>query len=206
MTRMDDLQQRLQSIEKEIREELNGLRETQGYHLEGRRIRIQETIRKAHRAQRKRVHVWLWEGRILAYLVSPVIYAGVFPALFLDLFVEMYQRVCFPAYGIPRVKRKDYMVMDRRPLPYLNWIEKVGCLYCSYFNGLMALVSEVAARTEQHFCPIKHALRPKTLHSRYRHFFEYGDVEAYRARLEAVRHDFSDVRAGVVPAGPKPLA
>ena len=47
MTRMDDLHQRLQSIEKEILEELHSLREDRGYHLEGRRIRIQETIRKA---------------------------------------------------------------------------------------------------------------------------------------------------------------
>ena len=87
MTRMDDLQLRLQSLEKEIIEELQGLREGRGYHLEGRRVRIQETIRKAHRARRKRVHVYLWEGRILAYLVAPVIWAGVFPALLLDMFV-----------------------------------------------------------------------------------------------------------------------
>ena len=206
MTRMDDLHQRLQSIEKEIIEELHSLREDRGYHLEGRRIRIQETIRKAHRARRKRVHIYLWEGRLLAYLVAPVIWSGVFPALLLDLYVVIYQFICFPAYGIPRVKRKDYMVMDRRPLPYLNWLEKLGCIYCSYFNGLMAMVSEVAARTEQHFCPIKHALRPKTLHSRYRYFFDYGDMEAYRARLEAVRHDFADVRAAnaIAPAGPQP--
>lgn len=204
MTRMEDLQQRLQSLEKEILEELHGLRENRGYHLEGRRVRIQENIRKAHRARRKRVRVYLWEGRFLAYLVAPVIWAGVFPALFLDLFVEFYQFVCFPAYGIPRVKRKDYMMMDRRALPYLNWVEKLGCIYCSYFNGLMAMISEVAARTEQHFCPIKHALRPKTLHSRYRYFFDYGDMETYRARLEAVRHDFSDVRAAIAPAGPPP--
>lgn len=203
MTRMDDLQLRLRSIEKEILDELEGLREGRGYHLEGRRVRVQKTIRKAHRAHRKRVHIWLWEGRLAAYLVAPIIYAGVFPALLLDLFVVIYQFICFPAYGIPRVNRKDYMVLDRGPLPYLNWIEKVGCIYCSYFNGLMAMVSEVAARTEQHFCPIKHALRPKTLHSRYRYFFDFGDMEAYRARLEAVRHDFSDVRAASRVEGPK---
>lgn len=204
MTRMEDLMQRLQALEQEVREEVDALREVQGYHLEGRRIRIQETIRKAHRARRKRVHVWLWEGRLMAYLVSPVIYAGVFPALLLDGFVVIYQFICFPAYGIPRVQRKDYLVVDRGPLPYLNWIEKLGCIYCSYFNGLMALVSEVAARTEQHFCPIKHALRPKALHSRYRYFFDYGDMEAYRARLEAVRHDFADVRDAIAPAAPRP--
>ncbi len=97
-----------------------------------------------------------------------------------------------------RLQDLEQMVMDRRPLPYLNWIEKLGCIYCSYFNGLMAMMSEVAARTEQHFFPIKHALRPKTLHSRYRYFFDYGDMEAYRTRLEAVRHNFADVREAAV--------
>lgn len=202
MTRMDDLQQRLQSLEKEILLELHGRREARGYHLEGRRIRIQETIRKAHRARRKPVRTYLWEGRLVAYLVGPVIWAGVFPALLLDGFVMVYQFVCFPAYGIPKVLRKDYLVMDRRPLPYLNWIEKLGCIYCSYFNGLIAMVQEVAARTEQHFCPIKHALRPRSLHSRYRYFFDYGDMEAYRARLEAVRQDFSDIGPAPVPPVP----
>ena len=71
MTRMDDLQLRLQSLEMEILEELHGLREGRGYHLEGRRVRIQETIRKAHRARRKRVRIYLWEGRLAAYLVGP---------------------------------------------------------------------------------------------------------------------------------------
>ncbi len=141
------------------------------------------------------MRVYLWEGRLLAYLVAPVIWSGLFPALLLDLYVIVYQFVCFPAYGIPQVRRKAYMVMDRRPWPYLNWLEVLGCVCCSYFNGLMAMVSEVAARTEQHFCPIKHVLKAKTFHSRYRYFFEYGDMEGYRARLEAVRHDFSDLRA-----------
>jgi hypothetical protein len=33
-------------------------------------------------------------------------------------------------------------------LAYLNTIEKVGCIYCSYANGLLGLITEIAARTE----------------------------------------------------------
>ena len=32
-----------------------------------------------------------------------------------------------------------------------------------------------------------------TTHSRYRRFFDYGDVEAYRQDVEQVRRDFMDL-------------
>src|ERR1035441_101694 len=67
--------------------------------------------------------------------------------LLLDASVALYQFVCFPIYGIPKVPRKDYLVFDRGVLAYLNTIEKVGCIYCSYANGLLALITEIAART-----------------------------------------------------------
>ena len=35
----------------------------------------------------------------------------------------------------------------------------INCIYRSYANGLCSYVTEVAARTEQHWCPIKHARR-----------------------------------------------
>ena len=55
--------------------------------------------------------------------------------LLMDLFVTTYQAVCFPIYGIPKVRRSDYLVFDREDLPYLNAIEKFNCFYCSYGNG-----------------------------------------------------------------------
>jgi len=79
------------------------------------------------------------------------------PFLLLDLAVTTYQAICFPVYRISKLQRADYLVFDRGRLQYLNAIEKLGCVYCSYANGLLAYVVEIAARTEQHFCPIKHA-------------------------------------------------
>lgn len=88
----------------------------------------------------------------------PAIYACVAPFLLLDLFVTIYQAVCFPIYQVPKVRRRDYLIFDRGRLAYLNAIEKVGCVYCSYANDLLAYIAEIAARTEQRFGPIKHAL------------------------------------------------
>jgi hypothetical protein len=105
----------------------------------------------------------------------------------------VYQAVCFPIYGIPKVKRENYIVFDRQYLNYLNLIEKINCAYCSYFNGLIAYIQEIAARTEQYWCPIKHARRISKLHSRYQKFLSYGDAEAYRAQIEVVRSDFKDL-------------
>jgi len=46
--------------------------------------------------------------------------------------------------------------LDRSKLHYLNALESLNCV-CCYANGLTAFVAEIAGRTEQHWCPIKHA-------------------------------------------------
>ena len=74
---------------------------------------------------------------------------------------------------------------DRFHLRYLNLFERFPCAYCEYANGLLAYAVEVAARTEQYFCPIKHARKLLGSHARAQRFLEYGDATAYHARLEA---------------------
>lgn len=78
--------------------------------------------------------------------------------------MSIYQAVCFPAYGLVKVRRIDYLVFDRRHLAYLNALEKLNCAYCSYANGIIAFVREVAGLTEKHWCPIKHARRVLAAH------------------------------------------
>ena len=51
----------------------------------------------------------------------------------------------------------------------------------------LAYVREVAARTEQYWCPIKHAHEVPAPHTRYHLFFDYGDAEGYRHGLVALR-------------------
>ena len=120
-------------------------------------------------------------------VTAPIIYAVVVPLLLLDLSVTVYQRICFRVYGIARVSRSDYFVFDRTHLPYLNLIEKLNCAYCTWPNGVVAYVREVASRTEAYWCPIKHARRVIGTHKRYLKFEDYGDAQAYRSYLETHR-------------------
>ena len=87
------------------------------------------------------------------------------------------------------------MIFDRRYLVYLNFIEKVHCEYCAYANGILAYLAEIAARTEQRWCPIKHAGCGKSPHSRYRTFVDFGDAERYRQHGEEIRHAYQDIVA-----------
>jgi hypothetical protein len=153
-------------------------------------------ILQEHRRHKRSSWMHLRSTRYLVILSSPLIYVCVVPFLLVDASVAIYQWVCFPIYGIPKVRRKDYLVFDRGRLAYLNTIEKVGCIYCSYVNGLLAMITEIAARTEQHFCPIKHARRVVQPHSRYGKFLPYGDARGYREQSETVAHAFSDLEDG----------
>jgi len=155
-----------------------------------------ETL-KEHRRQKRSSWTHLRSTRLLVILSSPLIYACVLPFFLVDAAVAVYQLVCFPIYGIPKVRRKDYLVFDRGRLAYLNTIEKVGCIYCSYVNGLLAMITEIAARTEQYFCPIKHAQRLLQAHSRYGKFLPYGDARAYREQSDAVARAYDDLNSRV---------
>ena len=64
---------------------------------------------------------------------------------------------------------------------------QLGATARSPDHGLLAYAGEIAARTEQFWCPVKHARRAVAAHARYRDFAEYGDAEAYQAGVDALR-------------------
>ncbi len=165
-----------------------------GYEVQGGTVRFKEAISAQHRKLVKSLARYLRDAKILNLITGPVIWFCVFPVLFLHLVAAVYQFICFPIYGIPKVRRQDYIVMDRRRLRYLNSMERFNCVYCEYVNGLLAYVQEIAGRTEQYWCPIKHATSLRTRHSRYQYFLDFGDAEQYRKRIEEVRRDFNDLK------------
>jgi hypothetical protein len=78
-------------------------------------------------------------------------------------------------------------VIDRQHLDYLNAIEKFNCMYCGYGNGLTAYIREVFSRTEQFWCPVKHARRAVNAYQRTETFVNYGDVVKYKEQLKFLR-------------------
>ena len=185
---IDELLLRIQTLQEELEEEYRKRRE----ELEQRRAQLAEEFLRTQRRYKIGLFRFLIRSRFLVVLTAPVIYAGWIPFLLMDLFVTLYQHICFPIYRIPRVRRADYVVMDRGELPYLNLVEKFNCFYCSYGNGVAAYAREVAARTEQYWCPIKHARRIRGAHERYPQFFDYGDAEAFRQGIERLRRQYGE--------------
>jgi hypothetical protein len=161
------------------------------YQIEGKRVSFERAIRDTHRKVKVGVFRWIMTVRPQNYFTAPVIYGLFVPMLVLDLCVSLYQFICFPVYRIALVKRGSYFVMDHRHLAYLNAFEKVHCMYCSYAVGLLAYASEITARTEQYFCPIKHARKMLGAHSRYRNFLAYGEADDWHGKVEELRGELA---------------
>jgi hypothetical protein len=177
----------IRSLEVELDAELAKRRAQLNFGLERGRVIFDEEVLRRHREMKTDLWRYISNARPLVVVTAPFIYAVIVPLVLLDLFVTVYQALCFPAYGIAKVERSEYLVFDRHHLAYLNALEKLNCAYCSYANGLIAYVAEVASRTEEYWCPIKHARRLQGAHARYREFVDFGDAEAYAANLEALR-------------------
>lgn len=173
----------IRALEAELDAELAKRRAELRIGLEHGRVAFEAELLRRHRELRTQLLPYVLDANPLVVLTAPLIYAGIVPFLLLDLFVSVFQAVCFPIYGIAKVKRADYLVFDRHHLAYLNALEKLNCAYCSYANGLIAYAREIAARTEQYWCPIKHARRVIGTHARYALFDDYGDGEGYQERL-----------------------
>ena len=187
-TTIDELLARIKTLQDELEEEYRKARE--GFGL--KRTQLAEEFLRQQKRYKLGLFGFLRRTRPLVALTAPLIYAGWIPFLLMDFFVTLYQTVCFPIYRIPKVRRADYLVFDRADLPYLNLVEKFNCFYCSYGNGIAAYTREVAARTEQYWCPIKHARRITAAHERYPTFFDHGDAETFRQGLERLRQQCSD--------------
>ncbi len=192
--KLDSLLGQMQQLEKELLRELSRKETELFYQVKNKKIQFAAEARTRHRRLRKGHYRFFRDSQLLTILTGVVIWSVLLPVALLDLMMSFYQFACFPIYGIPRVIRGDYLLFDRHRLSYLNAVEKLNCEYCAYANGILAYAAEIAGRTEQYFCPIRHALRIKTAHSRYKNFFDYGDAEHYRQRIEEVRRNFEDVK------------
>jgi hypothetical protein len=177
----------IRALERQLEVALARRRVELNYEVHDGIVHFEQLVIAKHRLLKARMLSYILGARPAMILTAPVIYALFIPVLLLDLFVAIYQTVCFPVYGIPRVRRRDYLAFDREHLAYLNVVEKLNCAYCAYANGVFAYVREVGSRTEQFWCPIKHARRVLGTHARYGSFVDYGDADAYRHDLERLR-------------------
>lgn len=181
-------------LEDELRTALHEQEHRVCFQIKGKRVEFERSVKTAHRKLKTGLFRWLVTNRPQNLITGPIIYGMAVPLLMLDVFVTFFQWSCFPIYGIAKVRRRDYLVYDRRHLGYLNFVERFHCTYCEYANGLIAYLREVVARTEQYFCPIKHAHKILGTHARYHRFLDYGDADDYEAKLEQYRVALGSVK------------
>lgn len=189
----DEILQRISSLQAQLEQEFNKLlaekRARFKYNLRKGRVVFDKNVREIQRRYRTGLWRYLREARPAHIVTAPIIYGVIIPLVVMDLAIFIYQQTCFRAYGIPLVKRANYIIIDRQHLDYLNPIEKLNCMYCGYGNGLIEYVREVIARTEQYWCPIKHARRSPNPHRYSEKFVDYGDAETYKEKLETLRNE-----------------
>lgn len=192
--KLTPLLEKIKQLEAELLAEIHKKEAQFSYEVRDKKAHFTTAVAAQHRKLAKSVAGYVRDSSVFNILSVPVIWFVLVPVVLLHLMASVFQWVCFPVYGIPKVQRSDYIVMDRRVLKYLNPLERLNCGYCEYVNGVLAYVQEIAGRTEQYWCPIKHAIGLKTRHSRYAHFLDFGDAEQYRQRIEQVRRDFVDIQ------------
>ncbi len=187
--------ERIRQLESDIEQETRQRRQQFQADFDEHKVRFEREVVAQQKRFKQGVLHYVFTAEWRSVLSVPFIYPVLLPMLMLDLFVTMYQWVCFPLYRMPRVRRSDYFVYDRTHLAYLNILEKINCAYCSYGNGLVAYVREVVGLTEQYWCPIKHARRVMQAHPYYHGFVDYGDAESYHAQLEALRAQLQQMKS-----------
>ncbi len=175
------------ALEDELRTAVHDQESRMFFQIKGKRVEFERSVREAHRKLKTNFFRWLVTNHPQNLITGPIIYGMVIPMVMMDFFVSFYQWACFPIYGITKVRRSDYFVFDRRHLSYLNFIEVFHCTYCEYGNGLMSYMAEILARTEEYFCPIKHAHKIIGTHRHYNRFLDYGDAADYEKKLEDFR-------------------
>lgn len=191
---VNELIERIRQLEDKLEAEFEKSRAKYGVNLRGKMAWFAEEVIAQQRAFKIKWSQFLRATKLLNVLVAPVIYSLIVPLVLIDGWVTLYQHICFHVYGIPRVKRQTFIFWDRHHLAYLNGIEKMNCAYCGYGTGVLGYAREVAARTEQFWCPIKHALRVRDPHQHYAKFLDFGDAEGYRAKLAVMRQDVRGCR------------
>lgn len=179
-SRLNQLLHEIKQKKQELFSEYEKIKYKYEFHFDKGRIRFTEKRKKYNKTFKEGIFKYILSAQVRHIISMPFIYMMIVPALILDLFLTVFQHTCFRLYRIPLVERKEYITFDRKHLDYLNWIEKLNCLYCSYVNGLFSYAVEIGGRTEKYWCPIKHAKKLKTSHDWQEFFADYGDPEGFK--------------------------
>ena len=183
-TQLDTLMEKLRGVEAEIEVELTKRREELRFHFENRRIVFEQEVAAAPPGDQDAAVALSHRGQS----ADGADRSG-------DLFVDRPDRAARSlrhgvsgdllsrCTGFQKCAAATIWCSTAIISPISTSIEKFNCAYCSYANGAIAFVREVASRTEVYWCPIKHARRVLGSAPALSGFADFGDAEGYRAKI-----------------------
>ena len=185
--KIKEIIEEIEALEEKLKDEIDKQENNLTYKIKNGYVTFEKDLLNQQREKMKHVLNYLRDVPLLHLISSPLIYLMILPAMIFDLMLFCYQQVIFRIYKFEFIKRSNYIVYDRHYLAYLNPIEKLNCVYCSYFNGLMHYAAEISAKTELYFCPIKHAKKIAYKHRYYKDFLDYGDERDFQEKFQELR-------------------
>jgi hypothetical protein len=180
------LHQKIDELEIALQKEYAQLADKYGFSINQKRVEFLEKIRDRNRTFRIPAWKYAIPVNVRHVLSLPFIYMMIVPTVILDFFLTAYNWIALPLFRIPVVKRSEYIVYDRQFLDYLNWIQKIHCIYCTYVNGVFAYGVEIGGRTERYWCPIKAANKPQVHNNWYQDYADYGNPEEWHEKFNQV--------------------
>ncbi len=194
-SKIRDILLKIEALNNDLKWEYERLSDKYGFFFQQKKVVFLEIFARSNKTKKIPLYQYLIPSKwrhVLYIIAIPFIYGMIIPTVLLDICITIFQRIAFWLYGIPFVKRADFIIFDRRFLDYLNPLEKLNCLYCSYVNGVFAYAVEIGARTERFWCPLKAAHKPRFSHGWYRDFADYGDPEEWREKMKYDEKMFVD--------------
>jgi len=179
-SRINQLLVDIRKKREELLLEYSKLKDKYGFKIDWKKIIWNSWKELELRKKKKSAWDSIFSTELREFISIPFIWWMLIPAVFLDICLFIYQNTAIRLYKIPLTKRSDYIVFDRKELAYLNWIQKINCMYCSYVNWLFQYWVEIAWRTEKYWCPIKHARKKSWEHAWEEYFADYWDVDEFK--------------------------
>jgi hypothetical protein len=140
-----DLMERMKALQNAVESELEEKRKEFRYTIEKRKVVFEADVRLRQKQFKVGLGAFLKETRFLTLLTAPFIYGVIVPLVLLDLVASVYQFVCFPVYGIGKVRRKDYIFLAKAELRLLRlWQRGAGLCHRNRSANRAILVPDQA--------------------------------------------------------------
>lgn len=191
-SKISKIYKEIQEKRDELFKEIEKFREKYGFELQNGKIVFNKEKKEENKKEKTGSMRYMLWAQIRHIISMPFIYMMIVPTIIFDIFLFVYQQTCFRLYGIPLVRRRDYITAERKHLDYLNWIQKINCLYCSYVNGIFSYAVEIWGRTEKYWCPIKHARKNRTFHNWQDHFADYWDAKGFKKTFNSNKEYYEE--------------